>query len=763
MQPWTELDADRRCVPGWPLLLLGLLGLLALGLNLGTGYGQDQPVPAEADPAAKPPIGQFLSLPGTIDDAVYGRVSRAALALQARALQERRRGILVLEISPGSSQFHQINGLAKFLAGELPSITTVAWVPETVTGNHVILALACQEIVMAPDASLGDISLGTPLDQDEQTFVVNLANRRHNRKLSEALVLGLLDRQKEMLWVHLEHGEKPNATREARIVSRAGYDDLARTGVQILDVKTIKEAGTPGVFSGERARAYDMLVMHTAKSREEVGNLYRLPREAMREDHTAGEAPRAIVIKIDGMIEPILEQFVMRQIDRAVGAGVNLIIFEIESPGGYLRQSLDLANAIADLHGKKVRSVAFIPREALSGAAIIALGADEIYMTDGGLIGDAGPIEVGEGQQFERAPEKILSMLRTSLKGLAERKNRPPALAMAMADKDLSVFEATHSQTGHVTFMTDDEIHNSNGEWVKGRQVPESGQGKLLTLDGRRAHAVQLAEPPVRDFPDLKARLGVPAEVDVRVSTRTWVDTMIFILNNGWVTTLLFIVGIMCIYFELHIPTGFFGIISCVCFGLFFWSRFLGGTAGWLEVVLFLLGAGCLAIEFFVLPGFGVFGVSGVLLCLFSLILASQTFVIPASAGDLQVFARSVGTLSGAVVGTAVLAAIVSRYLPSIPLFNEMILTPPGGDGVAGEPKLRPELIGAAASNPLLERDRALVGKQGTSLTVLRPAGKAKIGDDFIDVISDGPFISSGRQIEVVEVSGNRVVVRELT
>ena len=76
---------------------------------------------------------------------------------------------------------------------------------------------------------------------------------------------------------------------------------------------------------------------------------------------------------------------------------------------------------------------------------------------------------------------------------------------------------------------------------------------------------------------------------------------------------------------------------------------------------------------------------------------------------------------------------------------------------------MRPELTAASAGNPLLERDRGLVGKQGTSLTVLRPAGKARIGDELIDVVSDGPFISSGRQIEVVAVSGNRVVVRELT
>jgi membrane-bound serine protease (ClpP class) len=756
MRRWIEAKTAGRAG------LLPAAMICCLLTLAGQSRAQQPAEPTGGEKKAEPaPIGQFLTVGGTVDDLVFGRVSRAALALQARAQQEKRRGVLVLEISGGSSAFHQVSGLAKFLSADLPSLTTVAWIPETVTGNHVILALACQEIVMLPEAALGDISLGTPIDQDEQSFVVNLVNRRHNRKLSEALALGMLDRQKEILWVQLEVGAKPNVTRETRIVSRAGYDDLARTGAQISDVRTIKEVGTPGVFTGERARGYNMLVMHTAQSRQEVGTLYRLPRDAMREDHTAGEVPRAVLIKVDDVIEPILEQFVMRQIDRAVGSGVNLIIFEIESPGGLLLSSLNLANAIADLNDKKVRTVAYIPGKALSGAAIIALGCDEIYLTPGGLIGDAGPIEMRAGQQFERAPEKVLSVLREALKTLAERKRRPPGLAMAMADKDLRVFEVTHRENGQISFMTEDEIHESNDLWIKGRQVPESGQDKLLTLDGRRAHAVHLAEPVVRDFPELKARLGVPPETDIAVSARTWADTLIYVLNTGWATTLLFLVGIMCIYMELHMPTGLFGILSCVCFGLFFWSRFLGGTAGWLEVVLFLLGAGCLAVEIFVIPGFGVFGISGIVLCTFSLILASQTFVIPASTADMRELAKSVGTLSGALVGTVVLAALVSRYLPSIPIFNAMILTPPGAElGIEG-PRLRPDLA-AGPVNPVLERNQALVGKQGKSLTVLRPAGKAQFGDEFMDVISEGPFISVGRAIEVVSVSGNRVVVREL-
>ena len=117
----------------------------------------------------------------------------------------------------------------------------------------------------------------------------------------------------------------------------------------------------------------------------------------------------------------------------------------------------------------------------------------------------------------------------------------------------------------------------------------------------------------------------------------------------------------------------------------------------------------------------------------------------------------------GLIVGVAVIVALLSRYMPILPLFNRMILTPPGAEFVGDEPRLNPSHSGGAAVNPLLERDQALVGRIGTAFTVLRPAGKAQIDEELVDVVSEGPFISAGRPIEVVTVSGNRVVVRETT
>src|SRR5262249_2783675 len=183
---------DSRVLRG--LKWLHLMAVVSL-LCLRAGF--EFPIPAEEpQPGGKPesiaPIGQFITIAGTVDDGVLGRVNRAALALQARAQQEKRRGILVVEVRPGSSPFHPILALSLFLSNHVSSLTTVAYPPETVTGNPVVIALACKEIIMNPDAGMGDIGLGKPPAPDERAFVITLVNRRHNRKLSEALVLGML-------------------------------------------------------------------------------------------------------------------------------------------------------------------------------------------------------------------------------------------------------------------------------------------------------------------------------------------------------------------------------------------------------------------------------------------------------------------------------------------------------------------------------------------------------------------------------------------
>lgn len=708
---------------------------------------------APADPPVPPagPIGQFVTVSSPIDDTVYARVSAAALDLKSQAARENRKGILVLQIESGTSPFHQVQGLTKFLtSAAVAGLTTVAWVPQTVTGPNVLVALACREIVMHPDAELGDISRGKPLDPEDEQTALALGAKRNNPKVSTALIQGMLDPQEQLWRVQVERADGQSETRIATVDE---LETLRKTNVTLNNPEIIKERGVTGVFKGSTSRALNMLVSQTAENRAAVSELYRLPREAMRENLAQGDGRKVRLIRVEGTIDPLLESFLERQVRRAIAQGAKILILEIDSPGGQLLASLNLANLLADLNPQEVRTVAYVPKMALSGAAIIALGCDEIVMHPDARFGDAGPIEMKAGGQFERVPEKLLSPLRVSLRHLAEKKGRAPALAEAMAFRTLKVFEVTNRETGRISYMSEEDLHNSNGEWIQGPQLRETNGELLLTVDGKRAHELKLAERPVADFQELRSRLGIPPDTRIAPLQQTWVDNTVFLLNTTGMKVLLLVLGVALLYVELHFMTGILGLSSVLCFVLFFWSSVLGGTAGWLEITLFVFGISCLALEVFVIPGFGVFGVTGILSMLVSLVMALQTFGNFEPGADLDSLLKSIGTVLGAFLGVGILGVALARVLPHTPLYDQMTLGPPGVDDTT--PRLRRE-------NDPSELAAGLVGRRGRSLTMLRPSGKAEIGGQVYDVQSDGQFIAAEATIEVVSAQGVRVIVREV-
>ena len=708
---------------------------------------------AQQDVPAKP-LGQFVTIRSPIDDSVIGRIRNVAQDLAIRSEKENRPAVLVLELTPGESPFYQVQGLAKFLSSaKLTRVRTVAWIPRKVTGPVAVVALACNEIVMAPDASLGDISRGKPLDDADRQFVRTLVEKRHNAKVNWPLARAMLDRNAELIQATVT---TENKQVRLRVVGPSELKLLQQNmpGATI-ETNRIKDAGDQGIFFGEQARSMDLLVSQTAEARSDVASIYRLPAIAMREKTQASGTPEVLLIRIEGMIEPLMQNFFNQQLRRARSENIDIIIIEIDSPGGLLGTAETMADDIAALEQDGIRTVAWIPREAISGAAIIALGCDEIYMHPDARIGDAAPIEARDGA-FERAPEKVLSYTRTLLRTLAEKKGRPPAIAEAMADKDLEVFEVINPKTGETEFKTEAELHDANVEFGNKRLVAESRKDNLLTVNGRRAHELKLAEPPVSGREELKQRLGIPAATKLKQIQRTWVDNLAFVLSGSGAAFLLFFFGSILVYLELHTTTGLCGIGSALCFTLFFWARW-GGTAGWLELALFLLGLALIAIEIFLVPGFGVFGVSGGMLVFVSLVMASATMTASFSVDGLQRFTAPTATLMGSLITVIVVAVIISHYLPQMPLLRRIVLEPPGASGLAFDPRLagQPDPAG------LLIADSALIGQIGGAVSVLRPSGKARIGDNLVDVVSDGAFISPGAAVEVVRVEGNRVFVRE--
>lgn len=745
--PRLQVDSVRAAT--W----FGLVAWLPLAFNwAAVSCGEDAPE------KAKTPLGQFITVSSPVDDAVFARVTNAAIKLQNQSAQDGRPAILVLQIEPGTSQFHHVQGLAKFLTStQVSNLTTVAWIPQTVTGPNVMVALACEQIVMHPDAELGDIGRGKLLDPDEQQAALALAQKRHNPKLNSALVRGMMDQQVQLLRARLRVNEAGRDELETRVVTKDELETLRKTDIRIEDVDQtpVKESGQLGTFKGSTARALDILVVQTSETRAAVAEYYGLPRETLREQSADKETRKVRLIKVDGIIDHLQESFLMRQIDRAVADGAQAIVFEIDSPGGLLMSSVNLAQTIARLEDSNVRTIAYVPREAISGAAIISLGCDEIYLHPDAKIGDAGPIEMRPGQPFERAPEKILSPLRASLKELAEKKSRPVAICEAMADRSLKVFQVSHRDNGRVWYMSEAEVHASAGEWILGPQLRETNGELLFTVNGTRANELKLAEAPVGDLGELKLRIGLPVGSPIKIIQKIWVDDLVFRLNRPGMVVLMIVLGVALIYLELHFMTGILGILSVLCFALFFWARFLGGTAGWLEVTLFVIGLSCLAIEFFAIPGFGVFGISGILLIVASLVLAGHTWSF-----DFTTNVEELTWLTGQVmlsVGVvAVMGAGAARYLPHIPMFESMILGPPGGPET--EPRLRPDALDTTTATG----ESLSIGQQGRALTMLRPSGKASLNDRVFDVVSEGPFITPDTPIEVVSVNGNKIVVRQM-
>ena len=468
-----------------------------------------------------------------------------------------------------------------------------------------------------------------------------------------------------------------------------------------------------------------------------------------------GAAVRAVLIRFEGEVVPMRRAYLFRQLDTAEKDEANLVIVEIDSPGGLVDDSKLIAERLRDIDW--AHTVAFVPREALSGAAIIALGCNDIVMAPGARLGDAGPIFLGEDFLFRHAPEKIRTDLVTLVRQLAEAKGRPPALAEAMVDMDTVVYEWTNEATGQQAYMSpaDVEALADADAWQQGPMVRASREGLFLEVNGQEAMQLGLAQKLAANRDELKRRYGVSDEL--RVLQPTGVDTAVYILNLPLVTGALFVMGLIALYFELSSPgIGVGALLSGLCFALFFWSRVLGGTAEWLELVLFAVGATFLLVEVLIFPGFGFAGIAGILLVAVSLIMAMQGFAIPETRRQVAVFANSMTVLALSGLTFAAVAYLLRRHFGALPVFNQLLLRPPeaGESDNGGAPAGRSEVD--TATKVLAPS----IGDRGTAHTALRPAGKGRFGNHYLNVVTDSEFVKAGAAIEVVELRGTRVVVR---
>ncbi|MEK6234682.1 MAG: hypothetical protein N2C14_08215, partial [Planctomycetales bacterium] len=184
------------------------------------------------------------------------------------------------------------------------------------------------------------------------------------------------------------------------------------------------------------------------------------------------------------------------------------------------------------------------------------------------------------------------------------------------------------------------------------------------------------------------------------------------------------------------------------CFALFFWSRCLGGTADVLEVVLFLAGAACIGMEIFVIPGFGVFGLSGLALMFAGLLMACHANAVPQSPAEWNRFVTTLGVFTGSMVAFMATAATLSQYLESVPLLGRIVLKPPPPEETTEEESMLSKAL--------------VLGRIGKATTALRPTGKVRFGDLFVEVVAEDDVVQPGEEVEIIALEGQRVIVRPL-
>jgi membrane-bound serine protease (ClpP class) len=347
-----------------------------------------------------------------------------------------------------------------------------------------------------------------------------------------------------------------------------------------------------------------------------------------------------------------------------------------------------------------LRTIAFVNKQALSAGAFISLNADEIYMVPGAVMGSAAVID----QSGNAADKKAQSYWLAAMRSAAEESGRDPLYAEAMANVDVD--------------------------------LPEygAGKGELLTLTTDQALEVGYSDGTVTNLESLIETLGYQNPVIKNVE-ESFAEKLARFITHPVVVPILLSIGSLGLVLELYSPgfgiPGFMGISSLL---LFFYGHLVAGLAGYEAIILFVIGLGLIILELF-LPG-GIAGIIGFIAVIGSFFLASGNIVH-----------MGISLLIALILSVLVSILMIKVLGKKVKFFRKIILT----DSTSTE------------SGYISNKTRSeLVGVEGVTITALRPSGTVAVGDERIDVVSEGGFIQKDKKVKIVKAEGARIVVREL-
>jgi len=477
---------------------------------------------------------------------------------------------------------------------------------------------------------------------------------------------------------------------------------------------------------------------------------------------TTGQEPRktlAVRIPCKGMIDEGLFKSLQRRAEQAIAMGADYLILEIGTYGGLVIAADKISDYfILDLN-KRVHTVAYVSERAISAGALISVACQDIVMLEHTTIGDCAPIMMGTSiEGVER--EKLESPIRAAFARSAEANGYPRALLEAMVSQHLEIWRVRNNQTGAWEFFETDDLPTDEAAYDLANKQRIVKEGELLTLTASEARDYGVARAVVQDYEGvltfLAARDGVrfsPQRITLRTS---WSEELVRWLNSPVVVSVLVLVAMLGVYIEFNTPgIGLPGAVAVIAIVTLIGSKYLVDMANWIEVAIFMLGLVLLMVEVFVLPGFGVAGVTGILCIvagLFGMLVRNAPGEIPWP-DDPIAWNELASQLTGISIGILVfilLAVLFARYLPHLPLFRGLILQPVARPGPLTPPVEGPREATVTSLS---------VGERGRAVTPLRPAGQVRFGQRLVDVVARGEFVPRDGAVRIVEIQGNHVVV----
>jgi len=476
---------------------------------------------------------------------------------------------------------------------------------------------------------------------------------------------------------------------------------------------------------------------------------------------------KAAVIVCKGLIDDGLYKSIRRRTQMALDEGAEYLIYEIGTYGGLLQSGDDIAKYFILDVGKKAHTVAYITTEAISAGAMISVSCRDIIMLENTTIGDCAPIALG-GKLEGVEREKTESFTRAAFDRASEANSYPRALLRAMVTMRIEVYRVKNKKTGEYEFFEGLRLPEDANEYdIDNKKLVVTGE-ELLTLTASDAVKYGIARAQVKDLEGvlkfLAERDGVTFEGKTTVLETTWSEEMVRWVNSPAVMAVLVMLALLGIYIEFNTPgVGLPGLVAVICFTIIIGSKYLHGMANWVEVAFFVIGILLLMVEIFVLPGFGIAGFSGILCILaglFGMLVKNPPDRLPwpQDVPAWHDFTWGVVGLASGFLGFVVLAGLLTKYLPKFQFLSGLILMPTAAKkGSEFEVSLTAPAESKGSSRTALTVN---VGDVGEVVSILRPTGKAKFGDAIVDVVAEADFLDKGTKIEIIEIRGNRVVVK---